>query len=101
MIAQVYELEKTSMNKPGRRQHTVSPINEVASKPESRDAINEGLMTLRLYTITELQASLQVSKRTIYRWIATGTLPCIRFGGRIRVTHDDLIAFLDAHRSEG
>jgi excisionase family DNA binding protein len=33
-----------------------------------------------LLTVREAAAALRVSKPTIYRWIATGELPAIRYG---------------------
>jgi excisionase family DNA binding protein len=37
----------------------------------------------------------------IYRQIETGALPAVRVGRSVRVLHDDLVAFLDAHRVGG
>ena len=37
----------------------------------------------------------------VYRLIETGQIPVVRVGRSVRVLHDDLVAFLDAHRVEG
>lgn len=37
----------------------------------------------------------------IYRLIETQELPAVRVGRSVRVLHDDLVAFLEAHRVGG
>lgn len=41
------------------------------------------------------------SKPFVYRLIETGQLPAVRVGRSVRVLHDDLVAFLEAHRVGG
>lgn len=41
------------------------------------------------------------SKPFVYRLIETGQLPAVRVGRTVRVMHDDLVAFLEAHRDGG
>jgi excisionase family DNA binding protein len=41
---------------------------------------------------------LNVSARTIRRWIATGALAAHRFNGVVRIAERDLLAFLAVHR---
>jgi len=54
------------------------------------------------YTLDQVAEKLQVSRRTVNRWVAAGTLPVIRLStqaGSVRVAESDLIKFLDARRS--
>jgi excisionase family DNA binding protein len=46
-------------------------------------------------TVKRLAAELLVSERTVWRWIAEGSIECHRLGGQIRFTGDDVQAFLD------
>jgi excisionase family DNA binding protein len=55
--------------------------------------------TLRkFYTIEEVVESLDVSPRTVSRWIASGELIAHRFGRSVRIADDDLRAFLAQRR---
>jgi excisionase family DNA binding protein len=48
-----------------------------------------------LLTITEVAASLRVSKMTIYRLVHAGELPAIRIGRSFRVRASALRTYLD------
>jgi excisionase family DNA binding protein len=50
------------------------------------------------YTIEAVAESLDVSTRSIRRWIADGALAAHRFGGALRISEADLKAFLAEHR---
>jgi len=50
------------------------------------------------YTIEAVAESLDVSTRSIRRWIANGALAAHRFGGALRISEADLRAFLAEHR---
>ncbi len=56
------------------------------SKPPSRPAA--------LLTIPDVAERLQVSVKTIRRWIASGDLPTVRLGSQIRIQPKDLEIFL-------
>lgn len=47
-----------------------------------------------LLTIPEVAERLQVSIKTIRRWIASGDLPTVRLGHQIRIQPKDLDIFL-------
>lgn len=47
-----------------------------------------------LMTIPEVAERLQVSIKTIRRWIASGDLPTVRLGSQIRIQPKDLDIFL-------
>jgi len=43
-----------------------------------------------LLTVTEAAEALGVSRATVYRWIADGLIPVIRWRGRTRIRRDAL-----------
>ncbi|MBP2316530.1 helix-turn-helix domain-containing protein [Azospirillum soli] len=47
-----------------------------------------------LLTIPQIAERLQVSSKTIRRWIAAGDLPTVRLGRQLRVQPQDLDLFL-------
>jgi len=47
-----------------------------------------------LYTPTELAELLKVKRHTIYQWIRAKKLTAVHAGNCVRVTEDDLKAFL-------
>jgi excisionase family DNA binding protein len=50
------------------------------------------------YTPEEISETLKVHKRTVLRWIASGSLRGYRFGGQsgsLRVTEADLLKFIE------
>lgn len=60
----------------------------------------------KLLTVREAAAALRVSKPTIYRWIASGDLPAVRYGkprpdgdirrgGAIRIPESAVTAYFD------
>ena len=68
------------------------------------DTSQPDLLSMTLYSVDEVADILGVSERTIYRWIREGGLPTKRIGpaGRlIRVTDEDLSAFINRDFSEG
>jgi excisionase family DNA binding protein len=52
----------------------------------------------RFYTISEIAKWLDVSTRTVRRWIKSGELTAHRFGGLVRVSEADFEAFLALRR---
>ncbi len=52
----------------------------------------------KYYTIKAVAEALDVSPRTVRRWIANGDLIAHRSGGVVRIADSDLRAFLTAHR---
>jgi excisionase family DNA binding protein len=53
---------------------------------------------LPFFTITEVAEDLNVSDRTVRRWIEDGKLVAHRIGGVVRIAETDLRAFLALHR---
>jgi excisionase family DNA binding protein len=52
----------------------------------------------RHYTIQEVAELLNVSHRTVRRWIANDDLVATRVHGVVRISDDDLRVFLALHR---
>lgn len=51
-----------------------------------------------MLTKVEVSQRLQVSIKTIERWMASGELPAHRFGKSVRISPADYRAFVDKHR---
>jgi excisionase family DNA binding protein len=66
------------------------------------DAVEELIMPKpnvpRLLGIAEIAERLGVSTKTVRRWIARNELHVYRLGRGLRVSEEDLIAFLSKHR---
>ena len=54
----------------------------------------------QFHTVSQIAGLLQISERTVWRWVATGELAVHRLGRSVRVLDADLRAFL-ASRREG
>jgi excisionase family DNA binding protein len=52
----------------------------------------------KYYTINAVADALDVSPRTVRRWITSGDLIAHRSGSVVRIASSDLRAFLAAHR---
>jgi len=53
----------------------------------------------RFLTVDNVAMRLQVSGKTVRRWIASGALPAYDLGGQYRISEADLAAFMAARRS--
>ena len=51
-----------------------------------------------LLTIGEVARLLQVSEKTVRRWVAAGKLPCLRAGRVLRFLPADLFRFVEARK---
>lgn len=49
---------------------------------------------------TEAARRIDVTQRTIYRYINAGDLPAVKVGSLIRIATDDFDRWLEAHRIE-
>ena len=54
----------------------------------------------RFYTVAEIAIQLNVSPRTVHRWIADRHLVVHRIGRSVRISDADLKAFLAVRRDE-
>ena len=52
----------------------------------------------RFHSVTTVALELDVSEKTVRRWIVAGELPYHRLGRQIRVADDDLRSFLAMRR---
>jgi excisionase family DNA binding protein len=55
-------------------------------------------VTTNHFTILAVAESLDVSDRTVRRWIRKKMLIAYKIGGIVRIAEDDLRAFLARHR---
>jgi excisionase family DNA binding protein len=53
---------------------------------------------MQFFTIAEVAACVDVSTRTVRRWIKSGELVAHYFGGVVRIAESDFRAFLAMHR---
>jgi excisionase family DNA binding protein len=63
-----------------------------------RAVVVSAVVSQRYYTIQEVAELLNISHRTVRRWIANGDLIATRVHGVVRIADDDLRAFLALHR---
>jgi excisionase family DNA binding protein len=54
---------------------------------------------MQFFTIAEVAACVDVSTRTVRRWIKSGELIAHYFGGAVRIAESDFRAFLAMHRN--
>jgi excisionase family DNA binding protein len=54
----------------------------------------------KFFTVDEIAHQLNVSPRTVHRWIADRRLVVHRIGRSVRVSEADLKTFLAVHRDE-
>lgn len=66
--------------------------------PDKKKRADPGA-SLTLETVPETAEKLNVSERTVWRLIADGDLPVVRFGGVVRVRPEDREAFVREHLS--
>ena len=52
----------------------------------------------RLYRLSEVAERLQVSRKTVRRWIDAGDLVAHRFGRQLRISEADLQTFIRSRR---
>lgn len=48
------------------------------------------LLSIKLYTLTEVEQILGVSHRTLLRWVTDNKIEAIKVGGRWKVSEDTL-----------
>jgi excisionase family DNA binding protein len=53
----------------------------------------------RFYTVLQVADLLEVSPRTVRRWIADGDLSTHRFGRQVRISETDLRTFIGGART--
>jgi excisionase family DNA binding protein len=52
----------------------------------------------KFYTIAQIAEFVDVSTRTVWRWVAEGLLVAHQVNGLVRISEADFQAFLAAHR---
>jgi excisionase family DNA binding protein len=74
------------------------------ARPSTERGANKGRgrsdHPLKFYTVAAVAEMLDVSTRTVRRWIAGGELAVHRLGGAVRIADVDLKVFLALHRED-
>src|SRR5262249_39371347 len=79
--------------------------NNPAQRPAPKRAVHaagtvRGRPVTQLRTVGETAELFNTSIRSVRRFIASGALPVIRLGRSVRISDDDIAAFLAANRSD-
>jgi excisionase family DNA binding protein len=67
--------------------------------PGGRMMNSSGTKIPKFFTVKQVAERLEISIRTVWRWIQDGELIVHRFRGSVRVAEADLNAFIAARRS--
>ena len=81
----------------GRRLIAREAIDEFIAVPFAERS-DMSARTPKFFTTDQIAECLDVSPRTVRRWIKSGDLPVHRFGAAARISEVDLRAFLAIHR---
>lgn len=73
-----------------------TPMTDTTSAAENKPAEIE-----KLYSLKEIEGILQVTHRSLLRYVYSGKLPARKIAGRYRVTESDLRAFLNGEAPAG
>ncbi len=71
-----------------------------AHSPVDRPRVHRDRNGTTFFTIAEVAGPLNVSTRTVRRWINLGLLRVHRFGRTVRISEADRAAFLAVHRGD-
>jgi excisionase family DNA binding protein len=66
--------------------------------PKNARARSQRAASMNFFTVAEVAERLEVSTRTVRRWIASGKLVAHHFGRAVRIAESDLKAFIAQHR---
>jgi excisionase family DNA binding protein len=82
---------------PGRPDIGVTSYKElkIVKSPRSTSPILP-----RLLTVAECADALNMSERTIWRWIEAGELATYRLGRSVRIAERELVRFLERRREQ-
>ena len=75
-----------------------SSHNEIEAAASSHLRGRRHRDNIKFFTIHEVAECLNVSTRTVRRWIERGELVAHRFGATVRIAEPDLRGFLAQHR---
>ena len=81
-----------------RRSFSTGGLVSPASGQCARNGASYTKNVPKFFTIEQVAERLDVSPRTVRRWITAGALPVHRFGRLVRVSETDLAAFLALNR---
>lgn len=58
------------------------------------------LQTINHYTLTEIEPILGITHRTLLTYVKTGRLKAVKWGGKWRITEDNLRHFINGEPQE-
>jgi excisionase family DNA binding protein len=79
------------MNSPDNNANRSAPCRYAPARRRSREPMH-------FFTVAEVAECVDVSTRSVRRWIKGGELIAHHFGGAVRIAESDLKAFLAQHR---
>ena len=71
---------------------------DLIAAPKNTRARRQRAAPMNFFTVAEVAERLEVSTRTVRRWIKSGQLVAHRIRGVVRIARADLDAFLHRHR---
>ncbi|MEW6188843.1 MAG: helix-turn-helix domain-containing protein [Actinomycetota bacterium] len=66
----------------------------------SLNEINSGGRLERMLSTDEVLKILGVSRKTLYRYVKSGSLKCYKFGRDLKFKESDIKAFIEAHEKK-
>jgi excisionase family DNA binding protein len=98
--------DKSVVRAPGEQKAGRSRIAPCAAH-DDREPSRSGRMArrrrsqeqIRFFTVAEVAECVDVSTRSVRRWIKSGDLIAHHFGGAVRIAESDFRAFLAIHRA--
>jgi len=73
--------------------------NDASGRGDSRgERVPTPTAAERLLTVREVASFLGIHEKTIYRWIRSRRLPCVRVGTRLRFQPGDVLRWVSARR---
>ena len=79
------------MNSPDNNTNRFAPSRYVPARRRPREP-------MQFFTVAEVAECVDVSTRSVRRWIKNGGLVAHHFGGAVRIAESDLKAFIAQHR---
>jgi len=73
----------------------VIPLREASGRQRTREE-GRGMNEKLLYRVTEVAASLSLSRSTVYELVRSGVLPSVRIGGARRIQGEDVARYVDS-----
>jgi excisionase family DNA binding protein len=80
--------------RPSKNRAATSPSAPLADTSHAKLAAEAVAHLPKLCTQEQVQATLNISPRTMGRYVVDGTIPAVRFGGVVRIPKSALVEFI-------